>query len=160
MSDQRRSRNSAVRLARNPFETWVVVACVLVGVIALLPFNSPRSSVVDRYLPGFMVLPWYVGLLACGGITLVGIAFPVRTVRAAIWALGLERFGLIVLAGLLGGYGAAIEFVAPRTNSGLLTIGLAVACVGRFRQVQREFRNLENAVTNEVHAENRETGTD
>jgi hypothetical protein len=122
----------------------VVVACTLTGLVALLPFGS-RHSTVDQYLPAF-ALPWYVGLLVAGVTCLTSAVWPTRTIQGLSRLLGLERVGLAVLAGLLGGYGGALEVVAPRSPSGIVLLALMIASIGRIWQVAREIRSLHELV--------------
>lgn len=139
----------ATRGGRNPFQLWVAVACALTGLVALLPVGTRRST-VDQYLPALAV-PWYVGLLLAGTVCLVSVVWPARTVPALSRLLGLERVGLAILAGLLGGYGAALEVVAPRSPSGIVLLALMLASVVRLRQVAREIRSLHELVRSLQH---------
>lgn len=153
-----RARHEAHRFSRagrNPFQIWVVVAATLTGVVALLPVGPERVGVVDRYLPD-LVLPWYLGLTVGGLVTLIGTLPTSRTVRRAWTLLGVERFGLALLAGLLLGYGAAVEVVAPRGASGVIVVALGVASVARYRQAGHERHALQTLVTTLVEVDGRE----
>lgn len=134
----RRAASRFTRPGRNPFQTWVVVASALTGVLALLPLDGQPEGVVERYLPPWAVYLWYVGLSVGGTLTLLATTLRERTVTRQSRLLEVEQLGLTVLGGLLVSYGAAIEVLAPRVPSGLLTLGLGVACVARWRQVRRE----------------------
>ena len=129
---------------RNPFELWIVLACAAIGLVALLPLGS-RNGVVDRYLPA-LALPWYVGLLIGGCLAAVGVIWRGHSVRSLMRALGCERVGLVLLCGLMSGYGGALVVTALRAPTGLLMIGLAVASAIRVRQITREVQAIENAV--------------
>lgn len=134
-----------MRPGRNPFELWIVGACAFTGALALLPINVPRESVVDRLLPELATM-WYIGIGLAGLITLLGTLLPVRNVRQANLALFLEGTGLLILGGLLAGYGLAVEFVSPRAPTGVLMIALSCASLARERQIRREFRALVQGV--------------
>jgi len=142
-NDILRDRRST-RGGRNPFQLWVVIACAVTGLIALLPFGT-RNSAVDQYLPG-LALPWYIGLLIAGGTCSVAAVWPAKTVQRLSRLLGVERVGLAILAGLLGGYGAALEVVVPKSLAGTLLLALMLASVARIRQVAREITGLHEMV--------------
>lgn len=122
---------------RNPFELWIVLACILTGTVALLPLDTERSGVIDRYLP-VLAIPWYVGLLVAGGLALIGTSWRVRTVSGILRALAWERVGLILLSGLMLGYGGAVIVTTPQAPAALLMIGLGVASAARVRQITHE----------------------
>lgn len=130
-----------VTLRRNPFELWVVITCMLTGLVALLPVGE-RNGVVDRYLPA-MALPWYVGLILGGLIAALSVVRRVRTVRDVLRSLALERIGLLIICGLMSGYGGALMVTTPRIPTGLLMIGLAVASGVRVRQISSEIADVE-----------------
>lgn len=141
-----------VTARRNPFELWIVLACILTGTIALLPLDTERNGVIDRHLPT-LAIPWYVGLLLAGCLTLVGTRWRVRTVSGVLRALAWERVGLIILTGLMLGYGGAVAVITPQAPAGFLMIGLGVASVVRVRQITRQVhlitRVLRGACLNE-----------
>lgn len=126
-----------VTARRNPFELWIVLACILTGTIALLPLGTERNGVIDRYLPT-LAMPWYVGLLIAGCLALVGTMWRVHTVSGILRALAWERVGLIILSGLMLGYGGAVIVTSPQAPAGLLMIGLGVASAARVRQITHE----------------------
>lgn len=134
-----------VRAGRNPFQLWIVLACTVTGLVALLPIGPARRSAVDQFLPEFATL-WYAGLLVSGTVCIVAVMLPARTLPRLSRLLGLERVGLALLAGLLVGYGAALLVAAPKMPVGFLLVALAVACVGRLRQVRNEVRSLQSLV--------------
>jgi len=129
---------------RNPFELWIIVACVLTGVIALLPIGR-RDGLIDHYLPSLALL-WYVGLLIAGCVTLVGALWRTRTFTTVVRALGWERAGLTLLVGLMIGYGGAVLIITPRAPSGLLMLGLAVAAGARVHQINQEIKWVQGVV--------------
>lgn len=135
----------ATRVARNPFELWIVVACTFTGLVALLPLGVAREGIVDRVLPQAATL-WYSGLLTSGLVTSIGVFLPVKRLRRASYALLLEISGLCALTGILLGYGAALEVAAPRSPAGLLTLALGAACATRAFQARRELRDLVKQV--------------
>lgn len=138
-------RDRPITPRRNPFELWIVITCAFTGAVALLPIGRPREAAIDRYLP-VLALPWYVGLLLGGVITAIGAVWRVRTVRGAVRMLAFERVGLIVLCGLMFGYGGALVVVTLRSPAGLLLLGLAVASAVRVHQINREVAAIENAL--------------
>jgi ethanolamine transporter EutH len=132
-------RATEIRTDRNPFELWTVVACVFTGVIGLLA-PTTRQGVISDILPNWMATVWYVGILVSGGVCVFGTLIPLgeQPLQRVGTRLGVERVGLTILGGLLAGYGFALEILAPINPTGILLISLALACVGRIRQVRRE----------------------
>lgn len=141
VSDVRRLRDHTARRARDHFELWVVITCALTGVVRLLPLGAEPNDAVTRFLPAGAIV-WYAGLTVAGVFSSVGLLWPARTLRGLGRALTLERVGVALLAGLLLGFGAALEVVMPRSVSGLILLSLGAACVGRVRQVNRELCTL------------------
>lgn len=134
------SKPAPIRSDRNPFQLWTVAACFLSGLVAILPFGGARNGAIDRFLPGYATL-WYVGLLVSGTVCLVA-----TLLRKRHTGLLTERIGLVLLTGQLTGYGMAILILQPRVPTGILLVGLAVACLVRIRQAGRELRTLRSAI--------------
>lgn len=154
----RRAEFRPFRHGRNPFQTWVVAAATITGIVALLPVTR-SSGVVERYLPAWAVLPWYLGLVVGGALALLGTILPARNVPRYGRLLGIEQVGLTVLGALLLSYGAAIQVVVPGVLSGLTTLALGVACAVRWRQAARERRALQHLVEGLVERERGESAS-
>lgn len=130
---------------RNPFELWITVTCVITGILALLPLTAERDGVIDRYLPA-VALPWYLGLVIAGAVTLAGTLWRGRTINGLTRALGCERAGLVVLSGLMLGYGGALLTTAPGLFTGFLLLGLGASSITRVWQINHELRVIQGMV--------------
>lgn len=130
---------------RNAFEVWILVSCVITGTLGLLAEGRTRSSVIEL-LPGWMAQVWFAGLLVGAATALAGLALPIRRLRQG---LQVERIGMCVLAGLLGGYAAALLVLLDWNLpvGGAQLIAGAVACVARVLGITlRDLPHLRAAV--------------
>jgi len=131
-------RSGAIlRSGRNPFEAYLLVACVLSGLAGLLTAEA-QSSIVST-LPRWEAVAWYGGLVAGGGVCLVGVALH------GLKSLLVERIGLLMLAAFAVLYsGAVLVEAGPRgTFVGLFVAAFAAACVGRFVQIGLDLKRAE-----------------
>jgi len=137
-----------VRSSRNPFQLWIIGSCALTGLLGLLPLGD-RTGAVDRYLPNLAPF-WYMGLLAAGVISLLGILLPTKKTcetgtdltRHLQARFNMERTGLSILTGLLAGYGGALLVTVPRAPTAVLMLGLSVASLARIQQLNTQLRAL------------------
>jgi hypothetical protein len=132
------------RSSRNPFQLWVLAACVISGVIGLLPLGA-RTGTIDRLLPTLAALLWYGGLLASSAVCLAG-----AVIRHPLCLL-VERVGMVLLGGLLAGYGGAVLLTAAKVPTGYLLVALAFATVQRIRQIGRELDRIRGGLAALVH---------
>lgn len=141
---------------RNPFELWLTVTCVVTGAAALFSFSEDRNGVIDRYLPAVALL-WYFGLLIAGAVTLAGVLWRGRTINGLTRALGCERAGLVMLSGLMLGYGGALLTTAPGVFTGFLLLGLGAASITRVWQVNHELNVIQGMVRDACFPEDKES---
>lgn len=128
-----------VHSGRNPFQLWMLSACVLSGVVGLTG-PGENSSAISRLLPGWETTAWYVGLAAFG---LIGLFGAVRN------NLLIERVGMAGLSTLALLYAVGVVAVAGTRGlfAALLIAAFAAACVTRFLQINRDLRVLARAAT-------------
>lgn len=135
---------AVIHSSRNPFQLWLLGACVLSGAIGLSGGGS--SSAIARLLPGWETAAWYGGLLLFGAIGLLGCWRP---------HLLVERVGMAGLCGLSLAY--AIGIVSAVGGSGAFTASFiaafAVACATRFVQINREMRAITRIAQDLRHEE-------
>ncbi|MGH7743614.1 MAG: hypothetical protein ACREQ5_02160 [Candidatus Dormibacteria bacterium] len=121
------------RTGRNPFELWLLVACVLSGLGGLIDVSHTRVM-----LPGWEQYAWNSGLLICGVIGLRG-AFLRR-----ITGLVMERAALVTLALLCFAYSIAIVNITTVYAFGAVVIAtFGVACLWRVIQITADLRRVD-----------------
>jgi hypothetical protein len=126
-----------LRSGRNPFQLYLLAACVLSGLAGLFAPAS-ESAVVARSLPGWAVMAWYSALVAGATVSIVGV------LTRGVGSLLIERVGLAMLAGFTMLYSGLVFVDAPRgTFSALFLAAFAAACVGRFLQIGRDLKRAE-----------------
>lgn len=129
-----------LRQGREPFEVFYLVACLISGGFGVLGLGgSPNLTLAF----GPYVVWWHAGILL-GAVLALGSL-------VARWpspgGLGFERTGMILLAGLLGAYGAAIFLTGgPNTGGLLIVIAFGVAPAVRAWQITADLRVLKRAL--------------
>lgn len=120
---------------RSPFQTYLLIACVLAGVAGIVDPHRGSSSVL-KVLPMWELYVWYIGLTVGGTVTLFG------QVRKTLPGLYTERVGLLFLIGLCVIYTAAIVVAVgvSLALSALVIVFFAVACAVRIRQIAYEIK--------------------
>jgi hypothetical protein len=120
---------------RNPFELFLLAACLLSGVSGVIDPYRGSQAVVDA-LPLWELYVWYSGLAIGSLIALLG------ALRRRMLDLYIERMGLSLLTGLTLGYAVALVSQAnrPLALPVVVTISFCVACYVRLRQINSELR--------------------
>lgn len=130
----------------SPFETMILVVCVLGG-LALLVFRGRVSGALAQEIPEFVTVSLAVGLVLGGLTGLVGQFL--RTVDSGL----LEAAGLVLLSCLLAAYGGfALTYAgAHALISVMFFAAIIAASAWRIIRIRRRIRRIRSAV---------ETGTD
>lgn len=120
---------------RNPFEIFLLVACVFGGVGGFID-PSRASSVILEAVPRYILIIWYLAIAIGGTITLVGL------LGKKLIFLFLERLGLVLLTGFSLGYSIILltHINRPLALSALITLSFSIACLVRLIQVSRELQ--------------------
>lgn len=136
------------RLARAVFEVYLFSVCILVGGVGLAYADGRSRSIVAAF-PGPAQVAWYVVLLLCSILSLVGIA------RGDDLGLLLERAALVPLGGLCLSFGiAALAFSGPSgLSGGIMLGGFGVACFVRAWQVTADLSRLRAELRQRVEAQ-------
>lgn len=131
--------------SRSPFQIVVLAACVMAGIVGLLPHQS--TSVLDTLAKGY-AHGWYIGLIVGGGLALASL-----TLRNIALALLIERVGLALLAGLFTAFGISVYFLLGwdlvRTG-GITTLAFGIAAAARVWQITHDLRKLRLALTDPI----------
>lgn len=143
-------RNSEVviydREDPSPFETMILVVCVLGG-LALLVFDGRVSGALAQEVPGLVTVTLAVGLVLGGATGLAGQFL--RTVDSGV----LEAAGLVLLSCLLAAYaGFALAYAGTHALiSVMFFTAIIAASAWRIVRIQHRIRRIRSAVA---------TGTD
>lgn len=119
----------------NPFEVYLLLASVLVGVLVLAHGAAPAS--ITSLLPPWLRTIWAV-MLCCGGVTaLAGLYWP----GAPFTGVEVKRVGLSAVAfGSLAWGTAAAFYGAIGIPTAISNVAFALACAARIVQVSRRIR--------------------
>ncbi len=133
-----RIRDAAMNVARQGFEAFLLLLCLMSGARGLW---NPEGivSAVHPLLPEWGRIVWYAGLFSGAVIALVGIAWTWP------WGSRVEKAGLIVLTGA----GLAYTFLAITFGAvadGVLVAVFVLVVVTRIWLIWREPRDLAAAV--------------
>lgn len=142
-------QNGAIlRSGRNPFEMFLLGACVLSGIVGVLA-PAATEGAVARVLPPWAGSVWYAGLFVGAGISFTGVLL------RGLKSLLVERVGLLLLAGFFGVYAFAVFALAGWRGVfvSLFVAAFAVAATARFVQIGRDLKKAEAP-----HAEERRPG--
>lgn len=125
-----------VHVSKSPFEVFLLAALVVSGIAGLI--NPHGSSAAIEALPGWARFLWYAGVAVASLGALVG------ALTTRLWSLFIERGSLSMLGVLLVAFAAAIVVVAGWivAFSSIVTVGLAVACAVRVRQINVDIRRV------------------
>ena len=136
-----------VRSGRNPFEVWLLVACVVAGIVGLISPADTASTVV-KALPHWEALCWFSGLTLGGLVGLAG-AF-----SRGVMSLLVERVGMVILTCLTFAYSvsivAQVGIAAGATLPALLTGLFAVSCAVRFFNISSDLKSMEDIATKQM----------
>lgn len=136
-----------VRSGRNPFEVWLLVACVVAGIVGLIsPVDS--ASAVVKALPHWEVLCWFSGLTLGGLVGLAGVF------SRGVVSLLVERVGMVILTCLTFAYSvsivAQVGIAAGATLPALLTGLFSVSCAIRFFNISADLKRMEDIATKQL----------
>lgn len=117
---------------RHPFEVFLLTMCAVSGVP--LAFGAPRPGSINSQLPEALAVGWGI-TLALGSVTaLAGIWW-----RNRVSGIILEQIGLVAVGWAAIIYGAAAVIFAGWSAAlpASLVLGFGVACLVRWRQLQK-----------------------
>lgn len=128
-------RGVRVVRGRNPFEMFILAACILTGASTL--FGGADPPALQQALPGWMVTVWSCVLCGGGALALGGVL-----TRSPGLGMLVERIGLVVLFGPALSYAAAIVIAngTAGITSGVVTGSFAAAAIARAIQITRTVR--------------------
>jgi hypothetical protein len=138
-------RPMAIVPGANPFEMFLLVACVLLSITHLVGFTPPTS--IAEFLPSWAITLWYsnLGLGSAIGIygglraRMVFIGKPESSLRSGLvqYALGWSYVGTASLT-----YGLAVMLLSPEQGivAGAMTVSWGIASHVRAYQVRRLLR--------------------
>lgn len=136
-----------IRSGRNPFEVWLLVACVVAGIVGLVVPGESASSVV-KSLPYWEAVSWFSGLTLGGVVSLTGVF------SRGVTSLFVERVGMAILTCLTLAYSvsivAQVGIVRGATLPALLTGLFAVSCAVRFFNLTADLKRMEGIATKSV----------
>lgn len=123
---------------KNPFQVFLLT----LGLLQSGPLlqGDAGSALLEAALPDRTVILWGWCLLIGCGVTLVGIWLPIRV---AVFALVLERSGLILVAGAAAIYAYFVWNSADLDEvryAVAIQIGFSLACVWRCFQITKGLR--------------------
>lgn len=133
---------------RNPFQLWMLAACVLSGAAGLFAPGVNSNSAITRLLPGWETEAWYIGLALFGLIGLIG------SIRSNLL---VERVGMAALSVLAMLYAVAVIAAAGTRGvfAALLIAAFACAAATRFVQINRDLRVMALAATHSLDPDGR-----
>jgi len=118
--------------SRHPFEIFILVVCVAVGVPIL--FGNPPPPSVDALMPVWTRLVWAV-LVAGGAATaLIGIGLPNRLAGVLVEQVGLVGVGVgTVVYSVCSFLYNDLDLALPAS----IIMAFGVACLWRWLQLER-----------------------
>lgn len=129
-------QNGAVlRSGRNPFEVWLLGACIVTGAAGFLT-SQAVSGAVARALPPWAGTLWYASLFVGASISFTGIML------RGLKSLLVERVGLLLMAGFGLVYAAAVVLSAGWSGLfvAVFVAGFAAANISRFVQIGQDLK--------------------
>ena len=147
-----------LRAGRHPFQTYMLVLCVISGLPLLLGHVTAGS--ISASLPGWLATTWGAFLLVGSTTALAGSYW--RGDYAT--ALTIERIGLII-AGAAGLAYAAVVFLnasnlpfIDRLTGGAIILGFGASCVRRARDIGNIFHRASEVSSTVVAREGESDG--
>lgn len=132
------NNGAVLRSGRNPFEVWLLAACIVTGAAGFVT-SQAVSGAVARSLPHWAGTLWYAALFVGASISFVGVML------RGLKSLLVERVGLLLMAGFGLVYAAAV--VAAAGLSGLFVAtfvaGFAAANISRFTQIAGDLKRAQ-----------------
>jgi hypothetical protein len=139
----------ATHTVRNPWAVYLLLICVVIGVIALVATASGHPTeppAVVKAVPEWARLTWYGLLVGGSSLSLLGVWLPHQRIVDLVTGLLWERRGAYGLA--LGGalYGLALLFLDGWVSkeAGVFTVGFAVAGWWRVRHIGRDLARVQD----------------
>jgi hypothetical protein len=129
-------QNGAVlRSGRNPFEVWLLAACIITGAAGFITTQAV-SGAVARTVPHWAGALWYAALFVGASISFVGIMLH------GLKSLLVERVGLLLMATFGVVYAGAVIAVAGLNGlfPATFVAGFAAANISRFVQIGRDLK--------------------
>jgi hypothetical protein len=138
----------ATHTARNPWAVYLLLLCVVSGILALIATASGHPTeppAVVKTVPEWARLTWYGLLIAGSSLALLGVWWPHQRIVDLVTGLLWERrgsFGLVLGA---APYGLALVCLdgAISKVTGAFTLGFAVAGAWRVRNIGRDLGRIE-----------------
>jgi hypothetical protein len=125
----------------NPFETYLLGACVIQGYAVLSRIAQPQS--VQALLPPWLRILWAVLLLIGGALAVSGLYW-----RDPLTGIEIKRVGLVAAGGGTCAYGVALMFFGPQGLVAAMTcLAFAVACMVRVRQATKALNRARGRIT-------------
>ncbi|MFC3503324.1 hypothetical protein ACFOOK_20435 [Micromonospora krabiensis] len=130
-----------IRPRRQPFETAILVAAAVCGLLLILLDVGPPS--VELAMPPPVQTGWRIGLVAVGLVGLLGILWPGRVSTG----LGIELAALLMLGTSAGMYALTLTVVSGRHSIAATSFVAAVATGSFWRsaQILLDLRRLARA---------------
>lgn len=117
-----------------PHEILLLAVSVVTGVAYTI--GAPPPTSITALMPGWALHVWSAGLVISGVVGLVG------TISRRVWALQLEQAAMLIGAGALIWYTAAvIPFGWRSLFAGLISVAWAAANLARAEQIRRDLRS-------------------
>lgn len=122
---------------RNPFEAFLLVACLASGIVTMIGRQPPSS--ISKVLPEWAQIVWAIFITFGAAIALAGLVWkPSKKGTGPV----LEQVGLAAVGNGSGFYAIAVLFVAPQAGAfaASLSIALGGACLWRYLQIRKAIR--------------------
>jgi len=117
---------------RNPFEVFLLVACLLASVVNVLGAGPPNS--IRDSLPHWAQYIWEYLLLGGALVALIGLWWPRKKATSYI----IEQVGLAAVGNGCAFYGIAVLFFAGPQGvvAAFMALGFGAACLWRYGQIE------------------------
>lgn len=116
-----------------PHELLLLAVSLVIGVAYTIGAPPPES--IAALLPAWALHVWSAGLALSGVVGLVG------ALTRRPWSLGVEQAGMLIGAGALIWYTAALTTLGlPALFAGTICAGWAAANIVRALQIRRDMR--------------------
>jgi hypothetical protein len=128
-----RVHTPARRPLDKPFELFLLLICVLYGLLALL--GGPRPQSLQETVSGVIIIIWGWMLLVGGAVAFAGLFWRGRYFTSFV----LEQFGLILTGTATLIYALAVLAVNPHAGlfAGFISIAFSLSCYTRIYVLRR-----------------------
>lgn len=137
-----------VRSGRSPFQVYLMVAAVAIGVVGLA--GRRPSKAVEELLPHYSLVAWYIILIVGGTICVVGSYNGSRQTKdQLLLGFAMERIGLWPLGIATSLYVVGVTAVAGWGGfaAGAFPAAFCFACFWRLRQIAIDSVLIQQALT-------------